>query len=60
MHRDFIREAEIDEDFFEKRRGELAEMACCVADPDLCGPANDGDDEDLPETLREPAPSGNL
>jgi len=66
MHRDFIREAEIHEEelAFElpHLRGEMA----CVADPDACGDSDvyeddaerhddaSDDDEDLPETLKEP------
>lgn len=65
MHRDFIREAEIQEEelVFElpHLRGEMA----CVADPDACGDSDvheddaerhdsGDDDEDLPETLKEP------
>jgi hypothetical protein len=56
MHRDFVREAEIQDEFDQSWRGRLAEMACCVADPDEAGD-EEGEletDEELPDTLREP------
>jgi hypothetical protein len=54
MHRDIVREAEIVEDFGADWRGRFAEMACCVADPDLCDENEEEEEEELPETLREP------
>ena len=46
MHRDFIREAEIEEDAVCEHRGDPA----AVADPDVCG----DEEEPLPDTVPEP------
>ena len=50
MHRDRIREGQIEEEFRDGQRGEIA----VVADPDACGGETD---DEMPDTIPEGRPS---